>query len=400
MPYLSTHQNISSSFSYSKFTTYLQYESALAALKADYPDLIDYYTDRTSAVGNYALYWMTLGDVSKPAIFLEGTLHGRHEWHSAHIILEYIRKMCDPADNQHTFATDLLQRYCIVAVPLVNPWGYMNSRYTNGHKRITDPNYPNTEGVNLNRNFDRNWSGIPYETDYHYKGPSPLSEPETQLIGDILQNKGYTIGAYISLHNMGGSVVTNPANYSSDVQYAVAAYVDPAGASQHNAAIVAAFSSMLNRVETRQGVSITGTKTVSELAQDGMSYGWAQASLNIPAVVFELGISYSQSFASDMYLEALYSYAEILEPEDLILQRTVNNQSVKCVTVTSDTAGTQLRIYDNGVEKYFPLVAANSPDASAVRFFDGSQTWAVQSAMVVRRNSRRSAASVNFRMMM
>lgn len=88
------------------------------------------------------------------------------------------------------------------------------------------------------------------------------------------------------------------------------------------------------------------------------------------------------------WLERQVSLMETLNGDGL--PRTINNQPVQCLPITGDVAGQQLRIYDNGAVKYFPLVATNDPNASTIRYFDGTTTWAVASPTLSPANTTRS----------
>lgn len=82
----------------------------------------------------------------------------------------------------------------LVILPIQNPWGLSQSP----RKR------QNSNGVDINRNFDYNWSS--YATgvvgDHDYKGTAPFSEKETQYIRDVLSQYSNAV-AYLDLHNLG-----------------------------------------------------------------------------------------------------------------------------------------------------------------------------------------------------
>ena len=80
-------------------------------------------------------------------------------------------------------------------IPIANPWGFINrSRW-------------NENGVNLNRNFPTyNWDDYSDETSgvggINYKGTTPASETQTQLIIKFLRNNYDAVFA-IDLHTNG-----------------------------------------------------------------------------------------------------------------------------------------------------------------------------------------------------
>ena len=79
-----------------------------------------------------------------------------------------------------------------VVMPIVNPDGFARNmdRLSRGHSAHQRKN---ANGVDLNRNFpivgsDRPWhpfSGSSYRMMPHYRGPRPLSEPESRAVHDV-----------------------------------------------------------------------------------------------------------------------------------------------------------------------------------------------------------------------
>lgn len=81
---------------------------------------------------------------------------------------------------------------------------------TTGFNKTRHCPFLSNDGVDLNRNFPIDWSG-PYVQDfrannscsYNYRGPHPLSEPETQAIqGVVMQNN---VSVAMSFHSRGGN---------------------------------------------------------------------------------------------------------------------------------------------------------------------------------------------------
>ena len=87
----------------------------------------------------------------------------------------------------------------IIIIPVANPWGFDNVQYKNYN------------GVNLNRNYDYNFTPGDDPSAQSYGGASPFDQPETQAIRDvILSNKDALI--VIDYHvNTGGVAVSYPA---------------------------------------------------------------------------------------------------------------------------------------------------------------------------------------------
>lgn len=105
------------------------------------------------------------GDGKKTALVL-GTIHG-DEWRTGEVVLEFSHCIFN---NPHQSAGTR-----VVLVPVANPDG-LRARTRSNHR-----------GVDLNRNFPTlNWRPSPKESRY-YGGPSPASEPETQVMIALIE---------------------------------------------------------------------------------------------------------------------------------------------------------------------------------------------------------------------
>lgn len=66
--------------------------------------------------------------------------------------------------------------------------------------------YGNCVGVDGNRNFDYHWGEIGASTNQceeNYQGDRPLSEPETQIIDNIMEKIKHECKLYLTLHSFG-----------------------------------------------------------------------------------------------------------------------------------------------------------------------------------------------------
>jgi len=91
-----------------------------------------------------------------------------------------------------------LDRFCVVSIPLFNPFGY---RYGCRH---------NANGVDLNRQGGRNWARFRGWTDeviepwtFDYKGTARDSEPETKIEGRLREEPNRI--CYLDAHGMAGA---------------------------------------------------------------------------------------------------------------------------------------------------------------------------------------------------
>lgn len=169
--------------------------------KLTYPDLVARfrsvggYTEQAlgSSVQDRSIYGYSLdGGAGKPSIVIQANIHGLHEWRTPFWVSEFMRLIADPAlSPDPAMFTRLKDQFAFYFLPAANPDGYVNNTYQNAN------------GVNLSRNFDYQWASGPSDpANPQYRGPSPFSEPEAQIVRDkILELKPV---AYVSCHSWGG----------------------------------------------------------------------------------------------------------------------------------------------------------------------------------------------------
>lgn len=134
--------------------------------------------DEGPSSGEQRMYTLSLGDEGKPAIFIYAAAHGS-EWESAYGLLALAERLLEhPEEKLFDF-----ERYQLVLMPMVNPWGYDN------------PGRHNANKVDLNRNGDVRWQeyagrpgkdGVYGPGCYDWKGTGPYSEPEAQAWKRVL----------------------------------------------------------------------------------------------------------------------------------------------------------------------------------------------------------------------
>ncbi len=150
----------------------------------------------------------------KPAFFIIGCHHAR-EWISVEVSL-YIAQQLLADYNTDPDIRSLVDRGEIWIVPVLNVDGY---RYTEAADRLWRLNRRNngdgTYGVDLNRNYSHEWGydtgSNPVPGSSTYRGPSPLSEPESQAVSDLFESRRF-IGA-LTYHNY-SQYVTSPWGYT------------------------------------------------------------------------------------------------------------------------------------------------------------------------------------------
>ncbi|KAK5642002.1 hypothetical protein RI129_008169 [Pyrocoelia pectoralis] len=140
----------------------------------------------------------------KPLIFIDAGIHAR-EWISPAQALYIIHQLVENPN-----ATKYIRNVDWLIVPLVNPDGY---EYTHTADRFWRKNRAKgriCRGVDLNRNFDFQWSQAGASDDEcssTYAGPSAFSEPESLALSKLIAENSYRIKLYISLHSAAQSIL-------------------------------------------------------------------------------------------------------------------------------------------------------------------------------------------------
>lgn len=162
--------------------------------------------------------------VGKPVFTMEGLTHSR-EWPTAELTLEFIWDLAQN-DGKDTRITSLLEAGRLLAIPVVNPDGYVMSRsliqeQKRKNCRVKDGRQPTFKqcanpknfafGVDLNRNYNVFWGGPGAGADpatSNYRGAEPKSEPEIQNMIDLLADHQVTVA--ISNHTPDARVLRAP----------------------------------------------------------------------------------------------------------------------------------------------------------------------------------------------
>lgn len=103
------------------------------------------------------------------------------------VLFELVKAMLERR-TQHTGLQALYAGAVLDIIPVGNPWGYDND------------NRRNSRGVDINRNYNAQWDtgGSPTPGDIQYRGASPASEAETQIIQGVVNATDYD--AVIDFH--------------------------------------------------------------------------------------------------------------------------------------------------------------------------------------------------------
>lgn len=170
-----------------------QYYSLFNALAAEFPYLLEQTTlgkDQSNTKDIKKIVYTPSGGYSKTLMITCG-VHGDEPYspYYLYLLLNYLCK----SENLPPQLDFIKRNVRIVAIEVVNPYGMDASPKTRYNSRHVD----------INRNFDFNWSNQPsYTTDPthpYYKGSAPFSEKESQYVRDVMSS--YSIDGFLDLHN-------------------------------------------------------------------------------------------------------------------------------------------------------------------------------------------------------
>ncbi|XP_026742272.1 carboxypeptidase B-like [Trichoplusia ni] len=160
-------------------------------------------------------------NAGNPIIFVDGGIHGR-EWVAPAMALYLIHRLSsEPANRRSGGELDGVDWYIL---PLVNPDGYEYTRSSKSNRMWRKTRSKHTEndcyGVDGNRNYGFKWgvSGISHDPCHKetFAGPRPFSEPETQMVRNVMMDNKKNMKLYVSLHSYGQYLVY-PWGYTGEI---------------------------------------------------------------------------------------------------------------------------------------------------------------------------------------
>jgi murein tripeptide amidase MpaA len=199
--------------------TYEKMEKDIKRLKEIYPDIIHTEIIGKSVDGRN-IYALKLGK-GKTEIFMNGSHHAR-EWITTNLLMEMIDEYSRAYRTNSSIdgynVRKILNNTSIWYVPMVNPDGVTLVQL--GHKSAKNPDYvlkinggktdfsawkANIRGVDLNRQYPAGWETIKGDpgkpSPQNYKGPKPLSEPETKAMYNFTLKHNFKTA--VSYHSSG-----------------------------------------------------------------------------------------------------------------------------------------------------------------------------------------------------
>ncbi|XP_061394965.1 carboxypeptidase B1-like [Musca vetustissima] len=149
----------------------------------------------------------------KKVIFVDAAMHAR-EWITPAMALHIMSELIENYENNK----HLLEEYDWVILPVVNADGYEYTHEEYRYWRKTrKPNYVVNEdgeecfGTDPNRNFGHYWDfeeGASSDPcDELYRGEKAFSEPETQVVRDIMRTYRGRLMWYLTLHSYGNYIL-------------------------------------------------------------------------------------------------------------------------------------------------------------------------------------------------
>ncbi|MFQ5649252.1 MAG: M14 family zinc carboxypeptidase [bacterium] len=263
-------------------------EDEVSRLRRQYPGLCHVERIGVSTSSRLPIWGIKISDNAsqkedEPRILFAGVHHAR-EPIGANICLKLMDTLLRKygRDKRVTRWVDSIE---IWFVPVVNPDGYKymfdhNLRFPWWRKNLRDNDgdrvfNPLFDGVDLNRNYDFNWTegGDGKPSSWFYRGGRPFSENETRAIMQLSLRENFAIG--ISYHSYGESILFPWGNYKRPPDLDL---------------IVDIASKMASRIKRQSG---HGNYSILPLnGRVGQSSVWMYGHLKVIDYIVEVGTEY------------------------------------------------------------------------------------------------------------
>ncbi len=205
-----------------QFHTFTQFDYLVRSFKKEYPHIVHLEKIGTGSVDEFPIWGIKISDnpdidENEPAVLFTATHHAQEPL-GLELCLYLIDHLCTNYErNKHV--KKWIDETEIWFVPIVNPDGYYLIMDSNRslhfwRKNLRDNNQnsvfdPEIDGTDLNRNYDYNWH---IESDsahksWHYRGPFPFSENETQAIRNLTLREKFVFNLDFHSH---GEVILYP----------------------------------------------------------------------------------------------------------------------------------------------------------------------------------------------
>jgi len=169
------------------------------------PELVKLHILGFSGMEELPIYALEIGYPTAAKNVLMIGQHHSDEVLGVEIVFSWAEKLAKGVDSEKKIEA-ILHQYKFWIIPTINPEGYKvftEGLYRYKRKNNRDTNQNNQieiqwDGVDLNRNYPVFWdedSTLP-PTHRYYKGPSPASEPEVQVIISLAQKQHFDFAIF------------------------------------------------------------------------------------------------------------------------------------------------------------------------------------------------------------
>lgn len=196
---------------FEKFARYPEIENFVKDIAANYSDFVSTYYAGSTVENRRIIVAKFKTDKtasSKRALWIDCGIHAR-EWVTPATCTYIINRLVTEYKAGNAQTVDLLNKYEIHVLPVLNPDGY---EFSHEKTRLWRKNRAKNgvlslcPGVDLNRNFDYKWKeggSSDVTCADNYAGPKGNSEPETQALISALNANAGNWDAYYSIHSYG-----------------------------------------------------------------------------------------------------------------------------------------------------------------------------------------------------
>ncbi len=200
---------------------YFSLEEIYAAMdkaREDFPDLVRVIDYGQSVEGRpLRMIEISKGPGDKAKVLYSANIHG-NEMAGNMICLALMDYFLEESQKDRDVEY-LLQRLNVYIIPVLNPDGMARTvRQQSGVGTLYSITRKNANGVDLNRNYPypaealdrlRDSAGSSHKWSVNYRGPGPLSEPESRAIDALFAEHKFTL--HCNWHTTGGLVMSPPA---------------------------------------------------------------------------------------------------------------------------------------------------------------------------------------------
>jgi Zinc carboxypeptidase len=185
-----------------------------------YPDLVSISEYGKSVDGRpLRMLKISTGGEGKASILYSANIHGG-EMAGNMICLELIKYFSEGYGNDRDI-THLLDRIDVYIIPVLNPDGMARTVHQQSkYGTLFTLTRKNSNNIDLNRNFPypaevserlNDIAGSSKKISPNYRGVTPLSEPETQAIDRLFDERRFTV--HCNWHTTGGLIMSPPATF-------------------------------------------------------------------------------------------------------------------------------------------------------------------------------------------